>query len=491
LTNFQFNEKKFSQLILENKSLKLTGDHHVFKTRNLPSSSKNLFKPKASISKTEMTKKLQKNSSHNFLCSLFSKKEKFIGINKKLSAGKLVPAPKRIIRNSNYYSSVHLNAFPEKVFQSRQKPDCKRDKGSFLGNSNFKKSSLLAPMSCDKKGILIQETKNPRIKNKRVNVRRKELTKKKKNLKSKPILKELVRQLKGNDLLQLEILKTLGCKIPIEKKNMKDSKRVKSKSKTKRKAKSKSKTKESISQKTPSKLFKLEKLKKLNDLILIDKIQVSKLKTEIKKNSLQFSKVKARKKSRSRNKKSRLKLNLQPSHLPPPNLLKDLKGPSTVHEKKSIGFVSDLFSLQNNQVFQCNKKRKLSNFKILSKRQTIDLTTLPLGSKAFNKKLKKNKKLTSSKKKKSIKTKENIPLKLRSAKKSRQQNYNLKSPLLVRIGSTASLKNQGIKSKKIGLSSGNKRVLRNYDIKHHMNIIYSNDLNLERRKPKKRKRILN
>ena len=66
-------------------------------------------------------------------------------------------------------------------------------------------------------------------------------------------------------------------------------------------------------------------------------------------------------------------------------------GPATEHEMKSIGFVNEPFSLQNHQIFKCKRQTEMSKFKALPQRQALDLTSLRLGSKAFNKKSNKSK----------------------------------------------------------------------------------------------------
>ena len=257
------------------------------------------------------------------------------------------------------------------------------------------------------------------------------------------MLKELVRQLKGNDSLQLEILKTLGCHFPHQKSSKKGGKKAKTKIKSKSKVKSKSKAKAKVFdlKNVRPKKSKLEKLRNLNKLISKDKEQVSKLKNELEKSSLKGSKIQPVSRKKSKQKRSRVKLTLQPSLIPPSVLVNPKNfGPSTEHEMKSIGFISEPFSLQNHQVFQCKGPSNIK-YKGTAPTQGLDLTSLRLGSKAFNKKGQMNTVYVLPEKRRSgFKSKENIPSKLRTAKKSRRQNFHLKSPMLMRVGSASTLK---------------------------------------------------
>lgn len=444
------------------------------------------------VSGTKVSKQLNTETMQTYYTPSIPSQQ--MGMHKKMSAGGILPYSKRMLKKTAYYNSLHLNGSPEMLLPSKPANDCQRENGSFLTNSILKKSSLLG---IPKNKMISNERRFIKAspKGKRQNVGR-VIFRNQQSIKSKPILKELVKQLKGNDSLQLEILKTLGCQIKVQKSPKRGSKKMKSKSKLKSKSNLKTRTK-STSKAFDSKRFsrpkksKLEKLRNLNRLISKDKLQVSKIKNELEKSSLKGSKMPA-KSSKSKSKRTRQKLMIQPSLIPPSILMRPKpNAPSTEHEKKSIGFVSEPFSLQNHQIFQYKQsKDKALKYNALIAKQGLDLTSLRLGSKAFSKKKQTNTLYIVSNNKKK-KMKENLPTKLRTAKKSRRQNFQLNSNMLSRVGSTSSLKPKGMGSGHGRKSPGKKRVMCDEDIRHHMNIIFTNDLNLERRKPKKRKRMFN
>lgn len=495
-SNFQFNRPL--NYISKNKSMKMS--NRILRTEKPRTKAKSKVqsqsRPITWVPGAHLSKRPKKESLQTYYSPSIPAKNNFAGLSKKFSVGGPVAYSKRLIRNAAYYNSMHLNASPEMLLRSKPAQDCPRDKGSFLTNSLLKRSSVLGQSKKKKHDFDSKRASKANLKSRRQNISRGKFSNHK-PIKSRPILKELVRQLKENDSLQLEILKTLGCKISRHKSSKKTSKRGKSRAKTKGsfkgKSKSKPKSRPGDPPKSRAKKSKLEKLRNLNRLISRDKLQVSRLKNEIEKGSLKGSKVQSRAKSKKKSKRSRVKLTLQASLLPPTALLRgnQLK-PSTEHEVKSIGFVSEPFSLQNHQVFQCQKPLEMSKFAPMQANQALDLTSLRLGNKAFSKKAQMNTVyILPEQDRRKFKAKENIPTKLRTAKKSRRQNFHYQSPMLVRIGSASSLKPKLLGSGTQNTSPAKKRVMRDEDIKHHMNIILTNDLNLERRKPKKRKRIFN
>lgn len=488
-SNFQFNKR--SDYLSQNRSLKIT-QQRILRTEKIESNQKTPIRPITWISGSRAKKK-KKEVLQTYYTPSIQGKAKLMGLSKKFSTGGIIPYSKRMLKKTAYYNSMHLNVSPDILMKSKSKQDCRRDNGSFLTNSLLKQSSILGPAVRKKSAFGSKRTS--KSKNKKTNFVRRKIGNQQ-SIKSRPILKELVRQLKGNDSLQLEILKTLGCKIKTKNSPKRGSKRPKSKLKSKSsiKPRTKSKIKLSEKKKTNPKKSKLERLKNLNRLISRDKQQVSKIQNEIEKSGIKGAKshvnLKSKSKSKRKSKRTRVKLTLQPSLLPPTAIIKAKHlGPSTQHGMKSIGFSKKPFSLQNHQIFQCVPEK--SKFKGLGN-QALDLTSLRLGSKAFNKKRHTNTVYVLPEQRRPIfKSKENIPTKLRTAKKSRRRNFHLQSPMLVRVGSASILKPKMLTPGSRKKSPGKKRVMRDEDIKHHMNIILTNDLNLERRKPKKRKRIFN
>ena len=486
-SNFQLNRP----LNCISKKKPVKGANRVLRTEKPRVRSKGQSRPITWVPGAHLSKRPKKEALQTYYSPSIPAKNDFAGLSKKFSVGGPVAYSKRLVRNAAYYNSMHLNASPEMLLRSKPAPDGLRDKGSFLTNSLLKRSSVLGQSKKKKSAFNSKRPSKANLKSRRQNVSRGKLGER--PIKSRPILKELVRQLKENDSLQLEILKTLGCKLSQQKSSKKTSKRgksrIKAKPKSRCKTKSKPKSRAGEAVKPRTKKSRLEKLRNLNRLISRDKLQVSRLKNEIEKGS----RVTGRTKSKKKSKRSRVKLTLQASLLPPTALVhgKQLK-PSTEHEVKSIGFVSEPFSLQNHQVFHCPKPHEMSKFAPLPAKQGLDLTSLRLGAKAFSKKSQMNTVyILPEQEKRKYGAKENLPTKLRTAKKSRRQNFHFKSPMLVRIGSASSLKPKVLGTGTQNTSPAKKRVMRDEDIKHHMNIILTNDLNLERRKPKKRKRSFN
>lgn len=146
---------------------------------------------------------------------------------------------------ANKYNSMHINSVPQ---EESYVIDPSQSKQSQSRKSGRKGASLLTEVV-------------PKQNIKKLPSR--------KRLKSRPILKELVAQLKGNDSLQLEILKSLGCNL---QNRVKASPERKSKNFKKRTISSRDKN-------------RLERLRHLNCLINNDQQQVSRLKNQLQRSA--------------------------------------------------------------------------------------------------------------------------------------------------------------------------------------------------------------
>ena len=322
-------------------------------------------------------------------------------------------SPSNIFRKNRAISFNSMNLNPSKlgIIETLPGTECFNEKGSSLGMSLFKESIINMKRPSEN----VWNNKN--LKSKKV------FKKNKSNLKSKPILKELVAHLKGNDNLQLEILKSLGC--PFKKKRnslkpiLKESSKIKSEK-------------------------KLEKLKKLNKLITKDQNKVSKIKNELEKSS-------KKKNNKKKNPEILFEHNFNP--VPFSNIYPRTNKQSNLSK---IQKTSEPFSLQNNKIGfpsnHINLKPSFNNPLLI-----VNLKENQNTNPYVPKKTKKKTEILSSTFSKS-KTASNFKQvkSLKNSLKTRKKSYSRK-----------------------------KKGIRDEDIKHHMNLIFTNDLNIGKKKSKK------
>ena len=435
-----------------------------------------------------------------------------LGMSKKLS-NDLFPKVSNVSRYKTVsYNSMHINMASKDRADNFPATECYGEKGSFLEQSVFKESSVMVdPFS--------RKTSKPSLlAGKRVSFVSKKMSKYsktgkkstnnrsgksvRKGIKSRPILKELVAQLKGNDFLQLEILKSLGCKLKPTTKKRKNLNQKRSISR--RQSIGHKKKKQSASKngkKRGTSRSKLEHLRSLNRLITSDKQQVSKLKSELEKSSHKASSKNLNPKSFPTS-KTLFESQYNPSHLridstsiPMANFFPGKRMvPITNQSKRTtkVGVLSEPFSLQNNKLMPFRNK---SSAKGVSTKNPFGTGLLKLGNKPFSKRRKPNTvfQLADNPSKNiyisDLNSKENHPMKIKSSKKNKKKNLKLQTSNISRTKSSSNLKVLKTVTLKTRKKSSNKkkRVMRDEDIKHHMNIILANDLNLERKKHPKKK----
>ena len=414
------------------------------------------------------------------------------------------------------YNSMHINKTTTDPLDMMQVTEIIGDKNSFLAQSVFKESSLIGePLQRNPSKPLVgrfQEgsQRNPVLylpqKGPAINPHSKTNYK---GFKSKPMIKDLVAQLKDNHSLKIELFRSLGYKIPISKKR----KSLNPKKNLIKVISYKKPTSNYIMTKSKrgSSRLKLEKLKTLNRLIINDKLQVSKLKNELEKSSQKmindksvYSKFKLNQKmlefpvNLSHLKKQKSKALPISNYFPSKVVVPIPITGGNVNPKTSM--FPEAFSLPNNKVipyklqsnhklkdaFQYNKYKSKSKSKVRKNSKTINRKEHKA---SFSKKTPSNTIYLVAGKQKSqlllssLHSKENKACKSKTSKKSKRfNNSNVKRSQRARASSSK----QALKI--IPKSPPKKRVLRDQDIQHHMNLILANDLAVDRRKIKKKSR---
>lgn len=387
-SNFKISEKKQKNMKLSSKRALTIG-----------AKSKKKFQPSNCIPNLMMRINLSKNI----------KSPKNLSKNSYLTKKR---NPSNILKKNRAtsFNSMNLNPSNLKNIETLPGTDCYNDRGgSSLGMSVFKDSIIKR-----------KKYSNQMIFNNYINSK-KSFTKVNKNFKSKPILKELVAQLKGNDNLQLEILKSLGCFK--NKKTKKSSNTISGVNNPKN----------------------IEALKKLNKLILKDKKQVSKIKNELDKSS----KKKAMKK---KNPEIFFESNL--NSIPLSNIYPRTNKQSNISK---VPQALEPFSLQNNKIcFPINQIN--SNNEYLKHMYQLNM-------------------------------KENNNQSIRTSNKKSKKKVNVLSSTFSKSKTASNFKNvkslkNSVKSRKKSFSK-KKKELRDEDIKHHMNLIFINDLNIGKKRHSK------
>lgn len=468
-TGLEKRQSRVSGGLLLPKSRNIT-KRSVSKTKREINYGLSMFGGKVKSKKTSKSK--QKSKSKRKSISQSKKRTKKLGKKKKpivlmeTGIGEMSQYP---IEDCNKYNSMHINSVPQEE--------------SYLIHTSQAKASFKRKNGCKGVSMLTEVCNKPQIK--KIGSRKK--------LKSKPILKELVAQLKGNDSLQLEILKSLGC-------NLKNIKGRSPKPKKKLRKKGKLSSKERT---------RLERLKRLNCLINNDQQQVSKLKNQLQRsaykgnqdrktennierttkrsNSKQLNgkfSVRKTSKSTTRKPKSHKFGSKQRSYI---NLKKNTSGSKTGTRKIVLNpltanspcdgksFQIEPKSLQNNNLISFPFNSKISQCsgsngkqKSFSKRKAPERLYLLLDSSTNQKKRKGRKVGIKGETSKSHKN-----LFPREGKKENMANRELKGKQ--RIGRLRLHENSPIK----------RQMMRDQDIKNHMNLILINGVYLDQKRGKK------